>query len=94
MDTIKILHELVVLTNMFDPEFHKNIELSGNFMTNKVTQKSISISLDENPAFFMILFEGKPVVYDTPIHKEEGIIQYFSVETPHDAYYELRHLLH
>lgn len=93
MNSIKILHELVNLTNMFDPDLSQNIELSGNILTNKVTQRSISISLDENPAFFMILFEGKPVVYDTPIHKEEGIIQYFSVETPHDAYDEIRNLL-
>jgi hypothetical protein len=47
---------------------------------------SVEVFLDKkNPNFFAISFNGEIVVYDTAVVGEPGVVQYFSLLTPHDA---------
>jgi hypothetical protein len=55
---------------------------------NSICANGISISVfldDENPEFFGINLDGKPITYDSSLIGESGVIQYFSTGTPHDA---------
>jgi hypothetical protein len=84
MSTDFILNTILNFVKNTDPEFRESMTRRRDSID--VNGNSIEVFLNtENPNFFGIAFNTDVVVYDTSVTEEPGVIQYFSVLTPHDA---------